>query len=211
MSRILVTVLFGSLAASSALAAVEELAAAWADSSMQSWSIAGYAALKTAVVFAFTVFVAVRRPPRRSSRRPLAFASCALALGSIVALRGPDPTDEALFTVVGDVLTLFAGAWILASAVALGSCFGILPEARGLVIRGPYRLVRHPLYLGEIGACAGLALAAPSLWNLGVTLVFVAAQAVRMRLEEQALTEEFPEYGEYSARTPRLLPRFSFP
>ena len=93
--------------------------------------------------------------------------------------------------------------------LALGRCFGILPEARGLVTRGPYRFVRHPVYLGELGAVAGLSIGAPSLWNLLVLVAFYAAQAARMRLEEQALGREFPEYADYGAVTPRLVPRVS--
>ena len=74
--------------------------------------------------------------------------------------------------------------------------------------RGPYRLVRHPVYLGEIGACTGLAVAAPTLANAAILALFITAQAVRMRLEEQALGRAFAEYAEYRARTPRLIPRF---
>ena len=98
---------------------------------------------------------------------------------------------------------------MLASALALGTCFGVLPEVRGLVTRGPYRIVRHPIYLGELGAYAGLFVASPRLLNLIGGLFFVAGQATRMRLEERALRAEFPEYAAYAARTSRLLPRVS--
>ena len=106
----------------------------------------------------------------------------------------------------GEIVTLVSCAWLLVAAFALGRCFGILPEVRGLVTHGPYRLVRHPVYLGELGACAGLVLAAPSGWNFAVAVAFAAAQAVRIRLEERALQAEFPEYCEYAASTPRLVP-----
>jgi protein-S-isoprenylcysteine O-methyltransferase Ste14 len=96
---------------------------------------------------------------------------------------------------------------MLASVLALGRCFGVLPEARGLVTRGPYRVVRHPVYLGELGAAAGLVAGAPDRWNLAAMAAFVSAQFVRMRLEERALQREFPEYAAYAAGTPRLLPR----
>ena len=46
--------------------------------------------------------------------------------------------------------------WALYSLSYLGRRFSIVPEARGLVIDGPYRLARHPIYLGEILAGFGL-------------------------------------------------------
>jgi Flp pilus assembly pilin Flp len=95
---------------------------------------------------------------------------------------------------------------MLYAALALGRCFGVLPEARGLVTHGPYSLVRHPLYLGEFAAVAGLLIASPSARNLAAGVVFTIAQFTRMGLEERALTREFPEYADYAARTPRLVP-----
>jgi protein-S-isoprenylcysteine O-methyltransferase Ste14 len=115
-------------------------------------------------------------------------------------------SDAAGWGVAGDGLAAASYAWLLASVLALGRCFGILPEARGLVTRGPYRVVRHPVYLGEIGACAGLVLAAPSPRNLVLAVIFVIAQSIRMRFEEETLLEAFPGYREYAARTPRILP-----
>jgi protein-S-isoprenylcysteine O-methyltransferase Ste14 len=109
----------------------------------------------------------------------------------------------------GEVLALLSCVWLLASVLTLGRCFGVLPEARGLVTRGPYGLVRHPVYLGELGACAGLVLAAPTVWNFAVAAVFAGAQAVRMRLEEAELQAHFPGYAGYAARTPRLVPRLA--
>jgi protein-S-isoprenylcysteine O-methyltransferase Ste14 len=157
-------------------------------------------------VLAFSVFVFTRDPARRRSRDPVAFAACAAAVGAVVLLQRPGPSADTGLVLFGELIALAACAWLLAAVLALGRCFGVLPEVRGLVTEGPYRFVRHPVYLGELGACAGLVIAAPSLWNLGVAAVFYGAQAIRMRLEELALAEEFPEYAAYAAATPRIVP-----
>jgi protein-S-isoprenylcysteine O-methyltransferase Ste14 len=119
---------------------------------------------------------------------------------------GPDSGTPPVLLLAGDAVAVAGSVWIFASVLALGRCFGVLPEARGLVTRGPYRVVRHPVYLGEIAALAGLTIAAPAPVHVVMLAVFVLAQLVRMRLEEAALTEAFPEYAAYAARTSRLLP-----
>ena len=206
-SRVTVTGVFLVLTAATAVSAFMRLHDALVDLTLRSWAVAGYSLLKVGIVLAFSIFVALRDPARRPSRDPVAFAACGAAVAALVALREP-PVDAATTVVVaGDLVALASFAWLLVAVLALGRCFGVLPEARGLVTHGPYRVVRHPVYLGELGACAGLVLAAPRAWNLGAALVFASAQAVRMRLEENALSAEFPEYVDYAARTPRLVPK----
>lgn len=207
MSRWAVTAIFVVLSGTTAATIVTAWGDAIADPSARSSAVAGYWTLKLAVILAFTLFVFAREPSRRPSRDPVAFVACAVAVGVVLVLRGPSTSASTPLVLVGDLLTLFACCWLLVSVLSLGRCFGVLPEARGLVTSGPYRLVRHPVYLGELGACAGLVTAAPTPANLSAALAFAAAQAVRMRLEEAALTAEFPEYEEYAAETPRLVPR----
>jgi protein-S-isoprenylcysteine O-methyltransferase Ste14 len=69
-----------------------------------------------------------------------------------------------------------------------------------------YALVRHPLYLGEMVAVAGVALqysSAGALLLLGLVWAFLLW---RMTYEERVLFQSFPEYGDYMARTARLVP-----
>jgi len=98
--------------------------------------------------------------------------------------------------------TLFA----LYAALVLGRSISIVPEARRLVTWGPYALVRHPLYLGEIVAVAGVALQCLSAWALLLLGLVWAFQLQRMKYEELVLFQIFPEYRDYMARTARLVP-----
>src|SRR6185503_5391536 len=198
LSRVTVTLLFCVAAAATAMTTFDRLQSALDVGTTRAWALVGYWVLKTAVIAAFAFFVAVRPESRRPSRDPIAFVACAAALGLLLALRQPSGSNTSLL-LLGDFLALASYVWLLASVLALGKCFGILPEARGLVTRGPYRFVRHPVYLGELGAVVGFSIGAPSIWNLVVLVAFYAAQTVRMRLEEQALTREFAEYAGYAA------------
>ena len=209
MSRFAVTGVFATLTVATAVRAVGAWGDALSHPTLRLLAEAGYASLRTAVVLAFSVFVFTRGPSRRPVRNPLAIAACAAAVAGIVLLQPPPEETGTGLVIAGDLVALAGCVWLLVAVLALGRCFGVLPEARGLVTRGPYRLVRHPVYLGELVACAGLVLAAPTTWNLFVAVVFAGAQALRMRLEEDELTLQFPEYSGYAAETPRLVPRLA--
>ena len=211
MSRFVVTAVFTGAAIVTALAAFDQVVTAVTDSGARNWALAGYWILRAAVVAAFSVFVAVRADPRTHARSPIAFISTGAALGSLLLLRQPTLGDETSLVLFGDFIAFASYIWLIVAVLYLGRCFGLLPEVRGLVTRGPYRLVRHPVYLGEFGAVVGFLVGAPSLWNLAAATLFAAAQGVRMRLEERALEQELPEYADYAAVTPRLLPRLQRP
>jgi len=205
LSRWAVPALFAIAAVSTGAHTAASFDHASVQPSTRAWLVALYGVLRTSVTLAFAVFTVSRAAPHRRSRSPLAFLACAMAV--VIAFGAPArDTPEALL-VAGELVAVVFCVWLLVSVVVLGRCFGVLPEARGLVTRGPYRLVRHPVYLGEIGACAGLAIAAASPLNTVLLAILVLAQAVRMGLEEEALTQAFPEYARYAARTPRLIPR----
>jgi protein-S-isoprenylcysteine O-methyltransferase Ste14 len=77
-----------------------------------------------------------------------------------------------------------------------------------IVDTGPYRVIRHPGYLGTLLTWIGLPLAL-SNWvsALLVTLLMAAAYWPRIRAEEAMLVEVYgDEYSRYMQRTKRLIP-----
>ncbi len=89
----------------------------------------------------------------------------------------------------------------------LGRGFAIFPEARGFVATGPYRLVRHPLYLAEIVSMLGIMLGFRQPWAAMIVLATIVLQIRRMSFEEDILARTYPSYSAYRDRTARLLPR----
>jgi protein-S-isoprenylcysteine O-methyltransferase Ste14 len=165
----------------------------------------------TIVFLALVVLLfAVRRRAikgQRASWLPGAVALLGTFLLNVVAyLPIEDSTStDALLASIGVVTvgTLFT-IWSLAT---LGRCFGLFPEVRGLVMRGPYRLVRHPVYLGELISALGLLLVKPHPIVFAVFAAFVALQYWRTIYEERALSAAYPdEYPTYTHQVPRLVP-----
>lgn len=104
------------------------------------------------------------------------------------------------------VLILVGSATAVVALLRLGHSFSMMAEARRLVTTGPYRFVRHPLYLAEELAVIGLLLQFLSVWTALLLAIQIAFQLRRMRNEELVLTATFPEYAAYRAKTARLIP-----
>jgi protein-S-isoprenylcysteine O-methyltransferase Ste14 len=107
---------------------------------------------------------------------------------------------------VSTLLVLFGSAAAVYALMRLGRSFSMMAEARRLVTSGPYRFVRHPLYLAEELAIIGLSMQFFSWATVLVLAVQIAFQLRRMHNEETILAESFPEYAAYRQRTARLLP-----
>jgi protein-S-isoprenylcysteine O-methyltransferase Ste14 len=75
------------------------------------------------------------------------------------------------------------------------------------VTDGPYRIVRHPGYLGMSISLLGAVFLLDSLWGLICFAVYILLIIIRSALEDATLRAELPGYAEYATRTRyRLLP-----
>ena len=163
-------------------------------------------AAETAIFAGLLLAYLIRSEPRERSRGvkeillPLAVAALPFAL----LATSPSPAVTArrpLLLAVFWAMTLSSaltawGIWTLRRS------FSITVEARDLVTEGPYRWVRHPVYLGEVLSAAIVTAWRPSLANGVLLVLFAGLQLYRSRLEERKLALAFPEaYPAWAHRT----------
>jgi protein-S-isoprenylcysteine O-methyltransferase Ste14 len=131
--------------------------------------------------------------------------SAAAAIMTTVSLTGPAmlrATDSAISLASDHVTALLSAIGLILVVVgkmALGRSFGVVPANRGVVVRGPYSLVRHPIYTGYLITHAAFLMAHPEPWNLTVLGLADSALVVRALMEERVLSAD-ESYQQYCRR-----------
>lgn len=138
--------------------------------------------------------------------RSLVLVALQLTLIAAVAL----PFGDASFGAAGIALVaagIAIGLWAL-SANRPGN-FNVRPEPRAggrLVTGGPYRLVRHPMYVAvlvfALGCCAGYA----TPWRWVALAALAAVLRVKAGVEERGMAARHPGYAEYARTRKRFVP-----
>lgn len=147
----------------------------------------------------------IRRPARSVSRRP---ADWMLAFGGTFGgvLFRPTGLHTHWGVEVGLVIQLVGLSICLASFLTLGRSFGFAAADRGLVKRGPYSLVRHPIYASYFLLQAGYLLQSLAAWNAAVMLFVTCCNVGRAVVEERVLATN-SQFAAYRSRVRwRLLP-----
>jgi len=109
------------------------------------------------------------------------------------------------------LVTNLMGSGLVAAGLALRLwAAGVLEKGGGLCTDGPYRYVRHPLYVGSFLAAVGFCLMMNVVWGWALVLpLFVALYAAQVSLEERRLRAEHGDrHAAYAAGVPSILPRF---
>jgi protein-S-isoprenylcysteine O-methyltransferase Ste14 len=108
---------------------------------------------------------------------------------------------------VASTFLIFVGdGFAVIALIHLRRSFSIMPEARELVTSGPYRFVRHPIYLAEEIAAIGSVMQFLSAWTAMLLVVQIAFQLRRIWNEEALLAGVFPQYATYKEKTVRVVP-----
>lgn len=153
---------------------------------------------------------------RRAGRTPVLanFAAFGLFLVFLAFFAGNAEGFVALLLALcGCLLALAGAALVLWSRVELGSAWSFVPMANqdaGLVTTGPYRFVRHPIYLGLSILAMGQAIAFSSWPAIAVVFcAIVPTFAWRAWAEERLLADTIGErYAAYRKQTRMIIPGF---
>jgi protein-S-isoprenylcysteine O-methyltransferase Ste14 len=150
-----------------------------------------------------------------TNRTPLVanFTTFGLFLAALLIFSSSPTTSMALaLALSGCALAAIGAAVVRRSRAELGAAWSLLPKANrdtGLVTTGPYRLVRHPIYLGHALIAAGIALAFGNRVALLVVVCGVIPTfAWRAHVEERELSRMFGDrFAAYRQRTGLIIPR----
>jgi len=172
------------------------------------WFYVGQRVLALVYFALLVVLYAVRLPRRGTDHRLgvifIAFSGTFAAIGASFL---PGGTRREELVIAADVLAAAGLAYSVWGLLYLRRSFSIIPEARRLVTGGPYRLSRHPVYVGEVTTAVGVNLATAGWLSALAIVYFVACEIMRIRWEERVLARAFPsEYPQYARRVPRYLP-----
>jgi protein-S-isoprenylcysteine O-methyltransferase Ste14 len=88
---------------------------------------------------------------------------------------------------------------------------GINPGEKNLLVTaGPYRTIRHPIYLFQVVMLAGVVLLLPTLCSMLILAIHLVCVLIKACDEESYLRDVHgQEYEDYLARTGRLLPKLT--
>jgi protein-S-isoprenylcysteine O-methyltransferase Ste14 len=152
------------------------------------------------------MLVLLARRAQLRDMSPLTIAATMYAAFFFV-LFDPKDVHRLIPEAAGVLLQVIGTSWQFTSKFFLGRSFGLLPAQRGLVLNGPYRFVRHPIYLGYLIGHVGFLLVNFSWRNFAVLALLYVAQVHRILREESVLAANDAEYRAYQQRVRwRLLP-----
>jgi protein-S-isoprenylcysteine O-methyltransferase Ste14 len=147
----------------------------------------------------------IRRPARMVSRR---LGDWLLAFGGTFGgvLFRPIGAHPRWGVDIGLDVQLIGLAICVVSFLALGRSFGFAAADRGLVRRGPYALIRHPIYASYLLLQSGYVLQSLSFWNALVMVMVTTCNVGRILAEDRLLATN-EHHGIYRAQVRwRLLP-----
>jgi protein-S-isoprenylcysteine O-methyltransferase Ste14 len=144
------------------------------------------------------VLTVIRRPAQIIDRSTATAITTTLSIAGPPLLRAAD-VPGLLPDVVTAIVSAIGLMIVIGGKMTLGRSFGIVPANRGIVARGPYMLVRHPIYLGYLITHVAFVIAQPTPLNIAIVVIADTALIARALIEERVLSAD-AEYQSYCRR-----------
>lgn len=125
---------------------------------------------------------------------------------AVLLITGPFLAYEPIVICIAG-FSILLGLWAIATmSRSKITVFPILKEGAVFITKGPYRVIRHPMYLAIILFAFSLVLEKMNLFRILVMLILVLNLIVKIEFEEKILVQEFKEYKSYKKGTRKLIP-----
>lgn len=154
---------------------------------------------------AIAFFTLIRRPTDRLSIRlgDWLLAMTATCAGLLIV---PGAVVSETLVPLGVLLFIVGNLFQLWAKLILRRSFGVAPANRGVKVSGPYRYVRHPMYVGYGIVHMSVLLLMFMPVNVIIYAIGWWAQVLRILAEERVLSQD-PAYAEYVKQVKwRLIP-----
>ncbi len=171
-----------------------------------SWSSLGSSFLLAVYYGLLSLLIMTRSPAKAEAEGllPKIAAFVGTYLPWTIVLFGK--TGEALPNLASTTCVLIGIMMTLVTIRHLGRSFSLVPQARSVVQTGPYRWIRHPLYLSEEIAVVGVVLQFLTPVTVVLLMLHIAVQVCRILYEEDLLRRTCPEYARYKSSHWKLIP-----
>ena len=134
------------------------------------------------------------------------FALLILIIAILYLLISGNLFSRSPFIIAGQLLAIGLGIWARQSFQGEQFSIHAEPVAGSLLLIGPYRFIRHPMYAFALLFVWISILGHLSLVTVVIGLIVTGVIAIRIVTEEQFLRAHYPDYAEYSRQTRRVIP-----
>jgi protein-S-isoprenylcysteine O-methyltransferase Ste14 len=142
-----------------------------------------------------------------TERKALIFSGTAAVATLFIIFTGPLFVVQNLTFVMVQAFGILLIVWALISKkVFKHHHHHKLPKGYFFVTHGPYEIIRHPMYAGFLLVVSSLVQYNFTFLRILAFFILIAAIIMKIIREEYTMEQEIKEYGEYKAKTKRLIP-----
>jgi protein-S-isoprenylcysteine O-methyltransferase Ste14 len=152
-------------------------------------------------VFILIITMVFRRTPVRVTPNPWFWLLAFVATYGVMTFTAFTPNGHPIVpTIVSNTIAVISAVVFIYARLSLGRSIGFVPANRGIVTRGAYKFVRHPIYTGAFIAMLALVLHSFSPLNLLLGASIVGLFMLKSIVEEYFLKRDDPAYAAYMQR-----------